>query len=472
MVDKLRKFFSGSGGGGDTTSSTDATGQSRNSSGLSADDWVWDRADEYPHDHYTEAIEEVKKLKREQNHTEAESLLLWCIDFVEAEAEWEQNQPYGSAVIAPAYYRHLAIIYRKDDRYRDEVEILNRYIDACESIGTTPKDRMKERLNRAQELAPSQTQGETGSNLTGSNSNPQQREIQNLEEADIKRILQGMDDYDFEYFVADLWEKQGWNCNVSQASMDAGIDVTATKSSPYAQKKLIQAKRYGPNTTVGGPDIQQYASLKHQQPDADSVVVVTSNRFTNSAEERARDLNVKLVDGDSLEQLVHKLDAYDTVREYAPHVTEKTDVKTDPDTTSASSVSTETEIQTGTQQSTNAETITPDQSPEWLQSLEQSRPWHRLFPKGLGIWFIGVLAAGMLDSTGIGILAGLADVIGFTIVLPLMVLLPVMWYLDMRYVRSKTDWKPNAFAYLAGGLVVPYIAIPLYYYRRYKTLGI
>lgn len=52
-----------------------------------------------------------------------------------------------------------------------------------------------------------------------------------------------MDDYDFEHFITDLWEEMGWQCKVSQASVDAGIDVVATKQTPYPQKKLIQGHR-------------------------------------------------------------------------------------------------------------------------------------------------------------------------------------------------------------------------------------
>lgn len=39
------------------------------------------------------------------------------------------------------------------------------------------------------------------------------------------------------------------------------MDGRATKPDPYEQKLLLQAKRYGPGTTVGSPEIQQYASL-------------------------------------------------------------------------------------------------------------------------------------------------------------------------------------------------------------------
>lgn len=135
---------------------------------------------------------------------------------------------------------------------------------------------------------------------------------------DLKRALQELDDYDFERFVADLWERLGWNTEVSTRSADRGIDVVATRRSPYEEKALIQAKRYGPNTTVGSPAIQQYASLKHQRHGVDKVLVVTTNGFSSQAEELAHQLNVKLVDGDDLVKLVEDLDAMELVERYAP----------------------------------------------------------------------------------------------------------------------------------------------------------
>lgn len=70
----------------------------------------FNRADEYKFDHYTDAVETVKDLKRQRNHAGAENLLLWCIDFAEAE-----NEAQGYTGLPRWYYKHLAIIYRKDD---------------------------------------------------------------------------------------------------------------------------------------------------------------------------------------------------------------------------------------------------------------------------------------------------------------------------------------------------------------------
>jgi hypothetical protein len=109
------------------------------------------RADEYPYDHYTGAVEDIKQLKREHRHEEAQDLLLWCIDFTEIQARREYELD-GHTVVAPWYYKHLAIVYRKDDRFGDEVGILERYVETMNDLGRTPKDELVNRLERAREL--------------------------------------------------------------------------------------------------------------------------------------------------------------------------------------------------------------------------------------------------------------------------------------------------------------------------------
>ncbi len=91
-------------------------------------------------DHYSDAVETFKQLKREKRHEEAESLLLWCI-------EQTEREPYDNP--APWYYKHLAIVYRKDNRYDDGVQIIERYLNRASS----PRDDFPDRLRRAKELA-------------------------------------------------------------------------------------------------------------------------------------------------------------------------------------------------------------------------------------------------------------------------------------------------------------------------------
>jgi len=74
--------------------------------------------------HYTDAVDDVKRLKREGRIGEAETLLLRCVDATEAEARREGYAP------APWYYDQLAAIYRQQSDPAKEVAILERYVKA------------------------------------------------------------------------------------------------------------------------------------------------------------------------------------------------------------------------------------------------------------------------------------------------------------------------------------------------------
>lgn len=137
--------------------------------------------------------------------------------------------------------------------------------------------------------------------------------------------LVSMDPYRFEQFVADLWERRGWRTEVSSESRDAGIDITARKYNPFEQTQILQAKRYTSGNKVNSSEVQQYASLRQQVPDADSVIIVTTSEFTRDAQERASELNVKLVGGEELVQLVQSQDAYDLLDEAKPVTEADTD---------------------------------------------------------------------------------------------------------------------------------------------------
>lgn len=133
---------------------------------------------------------------------------------------------------------------------------------------------------------------------------------------EILHLLAAMDEYQFEHLIADLWEGQGWNTRVTSSSNDRGIDVIAERGSPFYQKQLIQAKCFSRNNTVGSPDIQQYSSLRHQEENVDAVVVVTTSSFSRQAKEIANDLNVKLVDGHTLYEMVSEYGGENLLEQY------------------------------------------------------------------------------------------------------------------------------------------------------------
>jgi hypothetical protein len=138
-----------------------------------------------------------------------------------------------------------------------------------------------------------------------------------------KTRLQSVDPYEFEDLVAEVWEADGWDTQVSRASNDMGVDVEAYKTDGIVDHKaVIQAKRYSEGNKIGRPKIQQYHSLKEQDQEADVAVVVTTSSFTSTAEDWAADHNVKLVDGEDLLQRIKEQNLEDLVDEYAPPLSE------------------------------------------------------------------------------------------------------------------------------------------------------
>jgi hypothetical protein len=98
--------------------------------------------------HYTDYVEQVKQLKSEKRHAEAIALLLVLVDATETEST-AAGAGWG---VAPWYYEQLAILYRKEKQFADEVAILERYEAQPKAPGAGP-GKLAERLTKARELA-------------------------------------------------------------------------------------------------------------------------------------------------------------------------------------------------------------------------------------------------------------------------------------------------------------------------------
>jgi len=117
----------------------------------------------------------------------------------------------------------------------------------------------------------------------------------------------------FQQLVADVWERLGWETEMTGEPAEWGSDVVATAQND--EKQIIQVKRYGPSTTIGPAEVQQYASLRFQE-DGERVTIVTTGEFLDEAEETAPDLNVTLIDGKELFTILDELDSWDVIRDH------------------------------------------------------------------------------------------------------------------------------------------------------------
>jgi len=120
----------------------------------------------------------------------------------------------------------------------------------------------------------------------------------------IKESLAGIDPYDFEYLVAEIWEQNGWRTEVTSGSQDRGIDVVAKQDEPIPLTVAIQAKAYSQDNKIGSEDVRKYRTLYEQEENVDRVAIATTGRYTRQAEELAADLDMSLLDLDDIAELV------------------------------------------------------------------------------------------------------------------------------------------------------------------------
>ncbi|TKX60757.1 restriction endonuclease [Halorubrum sp. ASP1] len=142
-----------------------------------------------------------------------------------------------------------------------------------------------------------------------------------LPRSELLKRLQALDPYEFEKFVADVWEYMGWETTVTQQAGDRGKDIVARKELPFKQKQLIQVKRYARHNRVDIAEVQQYGSLyldksPTRDVDADVVALVTTSSLTKPAQEKAQEINVRVVDGERLTRMVTEWDLSGIVGKY------------------------------------------------------------------------------------------------------------------------------------------------------------
>lgn len=82
--------------------------------------------------HFTEYVDEVKRLRRDTKSDEAIGLLLKLVDATEADSI------VNGCGVAPWYYEQLAICYRKLGRLNDEIRILERFSQQRHAPGVQP----------------------------------------------------------------------------------------------------------------------------------------------------------------------------------------------------------------------------------------------------------------------------------------------------------------------------------------------
>ncbi len=112
-----------------------------------------------------------------------------------------------------------------------------------------------------------------------------------------------MSAYDFENFVANLFEKQGYRTDITPSSRDSGVDIILRKS---GESIAVQVKRWSEDNHVGSREIQ-YLLGGRQIYNCNRALFITTSSFTQDAKEAAQKTGVELWDWNRLYMEIRKV---------------------------------------------------------------------------------------------------------------------------------------------------------------------
>ena len=121
------------------------------------------------------------------------------------------------------------------------------------------------------------------------------------------KYIYSLKPWEFEEFVADIFQQKGFNTEVTQKTRDGGKDIVATfEQGGVLYTTYFECKRYSPERPVGINVIRElFAVMEREQ--VDKCVIVTTSYFTKGAIAEAQRLNgrIKLIDFEELRRLMY-----------------------------------------------------------------------------------------------------------------------------------------------------------------------
>ncbi len=128
------------------------------------------------------------------------------------------------------------------------------------------------------------------------------RSISTRHKARIERLISEYEDYpyDFEKFVAALYERRGFKTELTAKSGDRGKDIVMYKG---RRKYAVEVKLYKPAHKVDRERIQKLHSAMIDC-EADEGIFVTTSDYTEPAYEYAEKHNIRTVNGEELSSMI------------------------------------------------------------------------------------------------------------------------------------------------------------------------
>lgn len=122
--------------------------------------------------------------------------------------------------------------------------------------------------------------------------------------------------YEFEEYVAKLYQYMGYKAHTTSRSNDGGYDIVTEKNGVTS---IIECKCYAPENKIGRPLIQKLVGA-NQIAHASHMVFCTTSEFTKEAIQYAYEANVEIIDGHKLFSLTM---AYIPKAEYTAQIYDK-----------------------------------------------------------------------------------------------------------------------------------------------------
>jgi HJR/Mrr/RecB family endonuclease len=107
---------------------------------------------------------------------------------------------------------------------------------------------------------------------------------------------------DFEDYIAQLYQKLGYNVTQTPYTNDKGKDAILFKNN---QKFLVECKKYDKTKSIGRPMLQKFYAAMVEEESTVGFFIATCN-FTSSAIEYGKKFNIELIDIEKLTDLINE----------------------------------------------------------------------------------------------------------------------------------------------------------------------
>jgi tetratricopeptide (TPR) repeat protein len=121
---------------------------------------------------------------------------------------------------------------------------------------------------------------------------------------ELRRKLRELDGTAFTRLVADLWEAQGWSTTVFSATNQVVYDVVAMREEPEERRLLLWTEHRPDGSQLGPRTVTRCATARDSSQGADCATIVTNALLRTAAQQRAQELDVTVIDGSDLRDLV------------------------------------------------------------------------------------------------------------------------------------------------------------------------